>query len=233
MRLAAVEGGGTTFVAAIAEGSPTNIVEREEWPTTNPAETIGRVADWLAARSYDRLGIACFGPVDLNRNSPTYGYITTTPKAGWRYTDVLGPLSAVRPVVPCAFDTDVNGPALGEYRHASVHGSSITSCAYITVGTGIGVGLVVRAFHDPALPLLSASSASLPRADQRRVRARTYAPGRRPPVHAAPQGRRQFQRAVGPARVPVRRAYGRGDGRDARHIDACWCGPLGPRDPTR
>ena len=163
MRLAAVEGGGTTFVAAIAEGSPTNIVEREEWPTTNPAETIGRVADWLAARSYDRLGIACFGPVDLNRNSPTYGYITTTPKAGWRYTDVLGPLSAVRPVVPCAFDTDVNGPALGEYRHARAHGSSITSCAYITVGTGIGVGLVVRAFHDPALPLLSASSAPPPR----------------------------------------------------------------------
>ena len=161
---AALEGGGTTFVVAIAHDDPTNIVERAEFKTTSPAETIGkccgawpparplphtrppppcdgraparassrprvrrRTADprrasslpsaaWLKTRRYDALGVATFGPVDLDPASPTYGYITTTPKPGWKHTDVLGPLRAVDPSAPILFDTDVNAPQRGQTR---------------------------------------------------------------------------------------------------------------------
>uniref|UniRef100_A0A7S0P2Y6 fructokinase n=1 Tax=Calcidiscus leptoporus TaxID=127549 RepID=A0A7S0P2Y6_9EUKA len=141
--LAAVEGGGTSFVVAIACGEPSNVIEREEFPTTTPEETIKRVTTWLSARHYDALGVATFGPVDLNTASPTYGFITTTPKPGWQHADVLGPLRAVRDV-PFALDTDVNAPALAEFRHAKASGECLSSCAYVTVGTGIGVGLVMN-----------------------------------------------------------------------------------------
>ena len=105
MRYAAVEGGGTSWVVAIAVDDPTNVVERADFPTTTPAETIGKCVAWLSARQYDALGVATFGPVDLAPHSPTYGYITTTPKPGWKNVDVLGPLRAVRPAAPVAFDT--------------------------------------------------------------------------------------------------------------------------------
>ena len=144
LKLAAVEGGGTTFVVAIAHDEPTNIVERAEFPTTTPAETLGKCCQWLSTRTYDSLGVATFGPVDLNPNSPTFGYITTTPKPGWKNTDVLGPLCAIRPSAPCKFDTDVNAPALAEFLDMQRLGHKGSSCAYITVGTGIGVGLVVN-----------------------------------------------------------------------------------------
>ena len=70
-------------------------------------------AAWLKTRRYDALGVAPFGPVDLDPASPTYGYITTTPKPGWKHTDVLGPLRAVDPSAPILFDTDVNAPQRG------------------------------------------------------------------------------------------------------------------------
>mmetsp|Transcript_62171 Transcript_62171/g.115374 ORF Transcript_62171/g.115374 Transcript_62171/m.115374 type:complete len:307 (-) Transcript_62171:120-1040(-) len=139
--LAGVEGGGSTFVAVIARGQPLEIIERVDIPTTSPAETLGAITAWLAERSYDALGVACFGPVDLDRGSATWGYITTTPKAGWQNVDVMGPLLKVRNV-PCCFDTDVNAPAVEEFRHFAKPGEE--SCAYVTVGTGIGIGLVVN-----------------------------------------------------------------------------------------
>jgi len=139
---AGVEGGGSTFVAAIATGEPLRIVERAEFPTlVPPSDTLGPVAAWLASREYDALGVAMFGPVDLTRGSATWGHITTTPKPGWQDVDVMGPLGAARPV-PCGFDTDVNAPALEEFRHFARPGEE--SCAYVTVGTGVGVGLVVN-----------------------------------------------------------------------------------------
>jgi len=146
--LACVEGGGTTFVVALARDDPTNVIEREEFPTTTPQETIGKCRAWLAEREYDALGVATFGPVDLHRESKYFGFITTTPKPGWQYTDVLGPLSAVRNV-PCMFDTDVNAPAVAEHAHLVEEALQAgapppTSCCYITVGTGIGVGLVIN-----------------------------------------------------------------------------------------
>ncbi|CAK0796281.1 unnamed protein product [Prorocentrum cordatum] len=140
--LAAVEGGGTTFVAAIGTGDPLTIIERAEFPTKRTsAETLQEVAKWLSARNYDALGVACFGPVDLDLASATWGHVTTTPKEGWQNTDVMGPLLAARRV-PCLFDTDVNAPALEEFRHYAAEGQS--SCAYVTVGTGVGIGLVVN-----------------------------------------------------------------------------------------
>lgn len=139
---AAVEGGGTTFVAVTATGEPPVIVERAEFTTKiPPSETIKEVAAWLSERNYDALGVACFGPLDLDPDSKTFGFITTTPKPGWTFTDVLGPLRAVRPV-PFGFDTDVNAPAVEEFRRYGRPGEE--SCAYVTVGTGIGVGLVVN-----------------------------------------------------------------------------------------
>jgi|UniRef100_A0A7S4LHB7 fructokinase len=138
--LAAVEGGGTTWVAAIAKDHPENIIERAEWPTTSPAETLGLVRKWLDARKFDALGVATFGCIDPKLGSPTWGYITSTPKLDWRYTDVLGVIWDGK--VPVQFDTDVNAPALAEYMYNAEPGD--TSCVYITVGTGVGVGVVVN-----------------------------------------------------------------------------------------
>jgi len=148
VRYAGVEAGGTTWVVAIAHGDPTNIVERTEFPTTTPEEVLEQVIGWLSARQFDCLGVASFGPIDLHRTtSETWGYITTTPKAGWRNTDVLGPLHkglGLRSDFPVAFDTDVNAPAFAEYMFARQEGFEFSSCAYVTVGTGIGIGLVVN-----------------------------------------------------------------------------------------
>ena len=143
VRFAAVEAGGTTFVVAIAEGDPTNIIERAEFPTSTPGAVLSNVVGWLKTRKFDSLGVASFGPIDLHSNSPRYGFITTTPKPGWRNTDVLGPIRSGLNLpndFPVGFDTDVNAPAMAEYDQES--GTGLTSCVYVTVGTGVGVGLV-------------------------------------------------------------------------------------------
>jgi fructokinase len=111
---AAVEGGGTTWRVAIAEGHPSNIVESEVYETIDdPVEQLRIIREWLDKRKFDALGIATFGPIDPRPGSSTYGYITTTPKPGWANVDVVGALSDGQ--VPVQFDTDVNAPALAEY----------------------------------------------------------------------------------------------------------------------
>ena len=163
-RFAGVEGGGTTWVVAISEGVPENIVERAEFPTTDdPMVTLGGVRAWLDARAaegrFDAIGIATFGPVDLDKNSPTYGYITHSPKPGWADVDVLGILADGFDC-PAGFDTDVNAPALSELsamrREMAIDAGagdggaegaegaedSIQNLCYVTVGTGVGVGVV-------------------------------------------------------------------------------------------
>jgi fructokinase len=115
---------------------------------TDPITTLGAIRAWISQHEYDAIGVATFGPVDARKASPKYGFITATPKPGWGDTDVLG-LLGLRPSEesrPVLFDTDVNAPALAEYtqlKKTSV-GKDMTSCAYITVGTGVGVGLVVN-----------------------------------------------------------------------------------------
>ena len=144
MTYAGVELGGTKCVAILARG-PDEVLARETVPTTTPAETIASIADilaeWQSGESFEALGIASFGPVDLDPASATYGCITSTPKPGWAGTDVLGPLQRAAGV-PAAFDTDVNGAALAEMRWGS--GRGFQDFAYVTVGTGVGVGLIAN-----------------------------------------------------------------------------------------
>lgn len=140
---AGVELGGTKCVCILGTG-PDDVREEARVPTTEPAATLAaieRVLDGWRGRGENvaALGIGSFGPVDLDRASPGYGRITSTPKPGWADTDVAGRL-ARRFAVPTGFDTDVNGAALAEGRWGAARG--LADFAYITVGTGIGVGLV-------------------------------------------------------------------------------------------
>ncbi|UVO52470.1 ROK family protein [Sphingomonas sp. SUN019] len=142
--IAGVELGGTKCICvrATADG---DIVDQSIIPTTNPAETIGAIAatlrGWWDEEPFVSLGIASFGPLDLDPLSPAYGHITTTAKPGWRDAAVLGPIAADFGV-PVAFDTDVNGAALAELRWGAAAG--LDDFAYVTVGTGVGVGLIVN-----------------------------------------------------------------------------------------
>ena len=135
-----VEAGGTKFVCAVGTG-PGDIRAETRFPTTTPQETLGRAVDFFRGYQADlaSLGVASFGPVDPNPTSPTFGFVTTTPKPGWPNTDVAG---AFRQAfgLPVAFDTDVNAAAVGEGRWGAAQG--LDTFIYITVGTGIGGGIV-------------------------------------------------------------------------------------------
>lgn len=140
-----IEAGGTKFVCAVGTG-PKDIRAEMRFATTMPAETIGRAIEFFQQQSlvYGDLlgvGIASFGPVDPNPNSPTFGYITSTPKPGWADTDFVG---AVRSALGIAvgFDTDVNVAALGEHRWGAAQ--KLDTFIYVTVGTGIGGGGMVN-----------------------------------------------------------------------------------------
>lgn len=149
--LGGIEAGGTKFVLAVGH-SPTEIIERHEIPTRDPATTLAQAGDWFEGQqAISALGVASFGPVDLDPSSPLWGHITNTPKPGWANCDIAGYFSE-RLGVPVGFDTDVNGAALAEYEHGA--GEAAASLAYITVGTGIGGGLVFggRAVHGAAHP---------------------------------------------------------------------------------
>jgi fructokinase len=141
---AGVELGGTKCVAILAHG-PSEIIARQTVPTTSPDETLGRLEEvlavWASEHELAGLGIASFGPVDLDPRSAAYGSITSTPKPGWRDTQVRSRLQSAA-CVPTAFDTDVNGAALAEIRWGV--GQGFDDFAYVTVGTGVGVGLVVN-----------------------------------------------------------------------------------------
>jgi fructokinase len=152
-----IEAGGTKFVCAVGTG-PDDTRAEVQFPTTTPEETIGRVLDFLnpfqaesplgdkslltggSSEELVAVGISSFGPVDLHPDSPTYGFITSTPKPGWANTDFAGVVQ--RSVgLPVGFDTDVNGAALGEHRWGAAQG--LDTFLYLTVGTGIGGGGMV------------------------------------------------------------------------------------------
>ena len=137
--LGGIEAGGTKFVLA-AGRSPADIAARHVIPTGDPANTLREAADWFRAQgALASLGIANFGPVDLDPGSLTLGHITSTPKPGWRNCDIAG-FFAKTLSCPVGFDTDVNAAALAEWRARGA--SRQASLAYVTVGTGIGGGVV-------------------------------------------------------------------------------------------
>ena len=138
--IGALEAGGTKMVMAILNESG-EILDRKTIPTRTPEETMPEIGDYFAEKKAEALGVACFGPIDVHKNSPTYGHILETPKLAWRGCDILGYLRE-RLHVPMAFDTDVNGSALGEYRFGAAR--DVDSCVYITIGTGIGIGVIAE-----------------------------------------------------------------------------------------
>ncbi len=140
----AIEAGGTKFVCAVGENLDALTVK--VFATRHPNETLQEVGNFL--RSYKQslkgIGIASFGPIDLHPASPTYGFITSTPKTDWAHLNLVGEIKKVlsSAEMPVAFDTDVNGAALGEACYGAGQGKQ--DFIYITIGTGIGGGIVAN-----------------------------------------------------------------------------------------
>ena len=136
-----IEAGGTKFVCIVGSG-PDDMRDELRFPTTTPDETIQRAIAFFekqekAHGKLSALGIGSFGPIDLTPGSPTRGYITSTPKPGWKDTDFVGRIRA-RFKVPIGWDTDVNAAALGEHLWGAAQG--LDTFIYLTIGTGIGGG---------------------------------------------------------------------------------------------
>jgi fructokinase len=136
-----IEAGGTKFNCIVAAG-PDKILTETRFPTTTPAETIGKVIEFFKQNGpVSSIGIAGFGPLDLDPASPTYGYITRTPKAGWVNTDIRGWIQRELGV-PVGIDTDVNAASIAEGLWGACRG--LDNFVYFTIGTGIGGGAVVN-----------------------------------------------------------------------------------------
>jgi len=159
---AGVEMGGTKCVCLLATG-PDDIRDEVRIPTTTPAETLAAIeavlTRWQAQSSLRAIGVASFGPLDLDPASPLYGTLVNTPKPGWTGANLLAGLT--RFGVPVALDTDVNGAALAEGLWGGARG--LDSYTYVTVGTGIGVGSIVRGLAVRGLGHSEAGHLRIPR----------------------------------------------------------------------
>lgn len=140
MLIGALEAGGTKMVCALGKEDGT-ILEQASIPTTTPEETIPKLIEYFKDKEIEALGIGAFGPVDVNPESETFGYILDTPKLAWKHKDLVGGLRKALNV-PVGLDTDVNGSCLGEVTYGCAKG--LDSVIYITIGTGVGVGVWVR-----------------------------------------------------------------------------------------
>lgn len=150
--LAGIEAGGTKFVCGVGTGP--NDLKTAQFPTSAPEVTLPNVIRFFketAGEKLDSAGIGSFGPVDLDRSSPSYGHITSTPKAGWANFDLAGTVSRAL-AVPVGFDTDVNAAILAETRWGAAQG--LSDAVYLTIGTGIGGGAIVhgRVLHGMVHP---------------------------------------------------------------------------------
>ena len=140
MYFGTLEAGGTKMVLSV--GNENNeLLEQTSIPTEAPEKTIPAMIDWFRDKGIVSLGIGTFGPVDLKKDSSTYGWITKTPKPGWSDKPLLPPMQEALGV-PALIDTDVNAAALAEWQLGAAKG--LNSCLYVTVGTGIGAGLVIE-----------------------------------------------------------------------------------------
>lgn len=139
-----VEAGGTKFIVGIAAGHD-DVRTTARIDTTTPGATMQAIIGWFRDQAlqhgrFAAIGVASFGPLDIDPASPTWGSITRTTKAGWSHTDIAGPLRAAF-ACPVGFDTDVNGAALAEYLWGAGRDQKVM--LYLTIGTGIGGGAVV------------------------------------------------------------------------------------------
>ena len=141
---AGIEAGGTKWVCMVA-AHPGDIRATTRFPTSQPRETIEKAIQFFKEEIHNSglkaLGIASFGPLNLNQDSPTFGYLTTTPKPGWADTNLLQPFQEAFNL-PTGFDTDVNAAALGEARWGAAQG--LSDFVYLTIGTGIGGAAIVN-----------------------------------------------------------------------------------------
>lgn len=141
-----IEAGGTKFVCVVTDSGKTVLAETR-FPTTSPEETLSRTIAFfreqnaLLPEPVSALGVACFGPIDPQPSSPSFGYITSTPKEGWTNTPVVPPLREAFGI-PVAIDTDVNAAAVGEGKWGAAIG--LDNFLYLTIGTGIGGGGVAN-----------------------------------------------------------------------------------------
>ena len=149
-----IEAGGTKFVCAIGNDD-LKVLERVSSPTTTPNETMSLVIDFFNhyKEQLESIGVGSFGPIDIHRESKTYGHITSTPKTAWKNFDFVGTLNK-HFEIPIAWTTDVNAACYGEY--VSGHGKGLSSVVYYTVGTGIGGGAIqdgifVEGFSHPEM----------------------------------------------------------------------------------
>lgn len=144
MYVGGIEAGGTKFVCAVGSG-PDDVRAEARFPTTTPEETIGRAVAFFREQETRHgrpaaIGIGSFGPLDPNPDSPTFGYITSTPKPHWANADLAGEIRRALSL-PVGFDTDVNVAGLGEWRWGAARG--LSNFIYLTVGTGIGGGPLI------------------------------------------------------------------------------------------
>lgn len=145
LTVASIDAGGTTFKCAIIE-IETGILISKRVPTTTPTETVQGCADFFkeqraAGHSFSAMGIAAFGPLDIDQDSPNYGSILATPKVGWSNFNLKRAFEAALKI-PVSLETDVNGALLAEMKWGSAEGCD--SAAYVTIGTGIGAGLFIN-----------------------------------------------------------------------------------------
>ncbi|MBD5472454.1 MAG: ROK family protein [Lachnospiraceae bacterium] len=140
MRLGALEAGGTKMVCAIGDETG-KIFEQISIPTRTPEDTIPEIIDYFQKAQIEALGIGCFGPIDPDRQSATYGYITSTPKLAWANFNIVNAFEKALNY-PVGFDTDVNGSVLGEVTFGQAKGKSCV--VYVTIGTGVGAGIYIE-----------------------------------------------------------------------------------------
>lgn len=138
--IGALEAGGTKMNVAVYTENGKRVA-METYPTLQPKETITPMRGFFDQFDLSAMGIASFGPVDLHRDSQTYGYITSTPKPGWKDYPLMGALMEGRNI-PCRFDNDVNAAVLSEVTLGAAKGCK--NAVYVTIGTGIGAGIYVE-----------------------------------------------------------------------------------------
>ncbi len=138
MLYGALEAGGTKMVCAIGNENG-EILEQVKFPTETPETTMPQIFEYFKGKDIKALGIACFGPIDLNEDSETYGSITTTPKLAWSGYNIVNAAKEALGI-PVGFDTDVNGSLLGEITWGCAKG--LSDALYLTIGTGVGGGVM-------------------------------------------------------------------------------------------